>query len=108
MKKKKYEPRIVIFKGAVSGIYNVDTRIGMDGFYPGDIIDIQQSMKPGERIVVGVCDGILWFTMPEDKGKIHNMCFAFPHHCGEVKLIKRHAQYLIDSGEMIQFEEVNK
>ena len=102
MKKNNYKPRIVRFDGVASGHYKIDTRKGCDGFYPGDVIRCDACVKPGERIIVGVDVGyayVLWFAEPTDGGKVHNLMFTDK---SEFKLIKRHAQHLIDNGAMIQ------
>jgi len=100
MKNNNYKPRIVEFKNQY--VYNVDTRMGMYGFYPGDVVSngaaivglvlgVEQRGGSGDALIVASKDWCM--------GEVSAMFEPLAKMC---KLIKRHAQRLIDNGEMIQ------
>lgn len=103
MEKNNYKPRIVAFDTAINETAKIDTRLGAFGFYPGDELSCPSAFRTGPKCyVIGYSEGGLWVTSDNVSGK------AFSFFAGsEVNytLVKRHAQHLIDSGEMIQCVE---
>ena len=102
-KKNNYKPRMQSFVHCHSlDNIMINTRKGIGGFYPGDEI----KYRFGSGLFLGI-----------SKSYSGDMCVAitqnnnseFFHFIGveilkKAKLVKRHAQHLIDSGEMIQAE----
>lgn len=103
-KKNNYKPRIMEFDHTCGQSIRVDTRKGYKGIYPGDEYRLDAY---GKVLVLGVdCN-------------THDLVFAYDSPCwgagvnydyadlfdnNHVIFITRHAQHLIDSGEMIQAE----
>lgn len=98
--KSNYKPRLVEFVHfhTKEKIW-IDTRQGMHGYYPGDVLI-------DGNIVLGVAKSY-------DEKKSLAVTFASTDNFHFLTLLrlgrfKRHAQHLIDSGEMVQYEDVNK
>jgi hypothetical protein len=103
-KKNNYKPRIVEFMHRYKQEkHNVDTRLGMCGFYPGDLI----SGGFGDGYVLGTAlsygdERCLAITCSPNEEGFH---FLNAFCLSGYKRTKRHAQRLIDNGEMIQVGE---
>jgi hypothetical protein len=103
MKNNNYKPRIIEFKfNKITCERNriIDTRKGAYGFYPGDEISIDGAIY----LIVGYDVNERSLQMVTENNVAYH-CIIEHGSCWDVrrsKLIKRHAQHLIDNGEMIQ------
>lgn len=81
-------------------MYEIDTRMGKDGFYPGDeFVDFN-----GDKfLILGVSkDGYLVYADEKEKDPVFKIVKDIAGFCTDFKACKRHGQKLIDNGEMRQ------
>lgn len=106
MKKNNYKPRIVEFISPFDKrVYRVDTRKGLNGHYPGDELHDDRAMLYRQILVLGVgVNGFLTIAFKNETTV--DIVYDVLNVLRYKVIVKRHAQHLIDSGEMIQADEL--
>ena len=102
--KSKYKPRIVNFTDVYETI-TVDTRLGKYGFYPGDMIDIENE----PILFMGVASGekhkgcVVYATQTRECDYVlYDFAQVFDSSLSPRRVYKRYGQKLIDAGKMKQ------
>ena len=93
---KNYKPRIEKFKNAGGTDIKVDTRMGRNGYYPGDLCDLDSSSP---MMLLGIDeDNMCVWAYDEGIQRDYSGLYKYPTDC----VGKRYGQKLIDAGEMKQ------